>query len=65
MQPRLRCEHCGEVIGIYEPLVIVEGSAARQTSRAAEPLLAREHGPCYHCACHLARPPQPPVQPDA
>lgn len=35
----LYCRHCGEVIGVYEPLVVSENHTARVTSRAAEPTL--------------------------
>jgi hypothetical protein len=55
MGPALRCAHCGDVIGMYEPLVVIEDGAARQTSCAAEPpLLAGAHGDCYHRDCHLS-----------
>jgi len=33
----IRCEVCGEVIGVYEPLVVYDGDSGRTTSRAAEP----------------------------
>lgn len=53
MDQVLRCGHCGDVIGIYEPLVLVENGRARQTSCAAEPqLLAHEAGTHYHRACY-------------
>lgn len=35
------CAHCGEVIGVYEPIIVVQSGDARETSRAAEPELAR------------------------
>jgi hypothetical protein len=49
------CSRCGDVIGMYEPLILVEESRARQTSRAAEPALARERGLHYHRECYAAR----------
>lgn len=49
-----RCAHCGEVIGVYEPLVVIEDSRVRRTSYAAEPHLADRHGPRYHHACYTA-----------
>jgi len=55
MDPVLRCAHCSDVIGIYEPLVVVENSGARQTSCAAEPqLLAHGTGTHYHRACYAS-----------
>lgn len=56
MEPRSdrapRCAHCGDVIGVYEPMMIVEDGPARRTSLAAEPSLASRadrsfHGHCY------------------
>ena len=47
-----RCEHCGEVIGVYERLVHVSGNTARETSRAAEPELSQKPaGAYYHAGC--------------
>jgi len=46
------CAACGEVIGVYEPLVHVINGVARRTSRAAEPQLARSQADAvYHLAC--------------
>lgn len=48
------CEQCAEVIGVYEPLVVLSNCDGRLTSRAAEPDLP----PCgryLHRACHEAR----------
>lgn len=48
----LRCEHCGDVIGVYEPLVELNDGTARETSRAAEPRLAHSpRGSHYHADC--------------
>ncbi|HMD52753.1 MAG TPA: hypothetical protein VKG62_08550 [Solirubrobacteraceae bacterium] len=44
------CELCGEVIGVYEPLIAVGEGDARETSRAAEPNL-QEGVECFHRAC--------------
>ena len=46
------CAHCGDVIGVYEPTVIMLDGACRVTSRAAHPdavdkALARYHHACY------------------
>ena len=46
------CEWCGDVIGVYDPLVHVAGQTARQTSRAAEPDVAGAGGRIYHDACY-------------
>jgi hypothetical protein len=49
----MRCLHCGEVIGVYEPMVVLVDGQARSTSRAAaeqdEEALAGER---YHHACY-------------
>jgi hypothetical protein len=49
----LRCEHCEEVIGVYEPMIVLDGGRARATSKAAE----RDDtwmlgGECFHAACY-------------
>jgi hypothetical protein len=48
----LRCARCGDVIGVYEPLVLVSGHAIRVTSRAAEPGVGVSDGVGYHASCH-------------
>lgn len=53
--PRLTCDHCAEVIGVYEPLVAVSRSEVRETSVAAEPTIESEPGERYHLACYLIR----------
>jgi hypothetical protein len=51
----LRCTRCGDVIGVYEPIVVVRGGdEVRETSRAAEaalPLAGAEH---FHSECYAA-----------
>ena len=48
----LRCARCGEVIGVYEPLVHVIDGVAHKTSRAAEPQLTQGRADgFYHLAC--------------
>ena len=48
------CERCGNVIGVYEPVVVVEGADKRVSSRL---LLERAErtktGLRYHEACWL------------
>jgi hypothetical protein len=56
------CEHCGDVIGIYEPLVACAADGERTTSRAAEPELEAAAGAYYHRDCFThARSPSPPA----
>jgi hypothetical protein len=51
-QARLLCEGCGQVIGVYEPLVHVVGGIAHKTSRAADPYLTQSQADAYfHLAC--------------
>jgi len=45
------CKHCGDVIGVYEPMIVVIEGQTRETSRAAEPGLGDVLGDCYHGAC--------------
>jgi hypothetical protein len=49
----LRCERCGDVIGVYEPMIVLDNGRARATSKAAEQdaawSIARE---CYHALCY-------------
>lgn len=48
----LLCSGCGQVIGVYEPLVHVIAGVAHKTSRAADPHLAQSQADsCYHLAC--------------
>lgn len=53
----VRCHHCGDVIGVYEPLVVMTETGTRETSLAAEPDLTGVPSPVYHCACsdHAAK----------
>lgn len=53
--PQMTCDHCAEVIGVYEPVVVVDEGEARETSRAAEPGVACEQGQRYHRACYMER----------
>jgi len=48
------CAHCGDVIGVYEPMVMLTGGEELQTSYAAQPDLS-PHGEYYHRACHAQR----------
>lgn len=57
---RFLCEECGDVIGVYEPLVVHDGQDARTTSRAAEPHLLVDQGTYHHRECHAAATLTPP-----
>lgn len=48
---RPHCEHCQDVIGVYEPLVLVTDSGCYETSLTAEPDLYETEHLCYHRAC--------------
>jgi hypothetical protein len=48
---RLRCRHCEDVIGTYEPLVLVTDSGHYHTSLAASPELYETEHVSYHGAC--------------
>lgn len=50
-----RCRRCGDVIGVYEPLMVCAEQRARVTSRAAEPDMKAAGGTHYHRACYAAK----------
>ncbi|HEY1715367.1 MAG TPA: hypothetical protein VGG07_20865 [Solirubrobacteraceae bacterium] len=50
--PRLRCRHCADVIGAYEPMVLETPHGPLQTSLAAEPGLYVSDVPCFHRVCY-------------
>jgi hypothetical protein len=52
MSEALRCRHCGEVIGVYEPTVRFVDGQAHETSRALEPDMAERASDYYHRACY-------------
>ena len=52
MSEPMRCRRCGDVIGYYEPLVMVEPGQVRTTSAAAEPQLNVAPGERFHPACY-------------
>lgn len=54
MEGVLHCEHCGEVIGVYEPMVAVEGARERVSSLALEPLPHTPGMRCFHRECFPA-----------
>jgi hypothetical protein len=50
--PRLRCRHCRDVIGAYEPMVLETHLGRRETSLAIEPWLYETRQPSFHRACY-------------
>lgn len=50
--PRMLCHHCGDVIGVYEPLVLETASGRHDTSLAADPGVLQNDHPGYHQACY-------------
>ncbi len=53
MVARLTCRRCGDVIGVYEALIVQGPHGARASSRAAESHLSPAQGDLYHRACYL------------
>lgn len=48
----LRCAQCGDVIGVYEPVILVSNGFPRATSLASDPAVSRARGEPYHRACY-------------
>jgi hypothetical protein len=51
----LTCVHCGDVIGVYEPLLLIGDGEIRETSLAAERDVLLARAAHYHRACYAAR----------
>jgi len=49
-----KCAVCGAVIGVYEPVLVVDEGALRQTSLAAEPHLLEDPSELHHASCQAA-----------
>jgi hypothetical protein len=49
---RMVCHHCGDVIGVYEPLVLDTAAGRHDTSLAADPRLLQSDHPGYHRTCY-------------
>ncbi len=49
---RTRCADCGDVIGIYEPLIALTAGITRETSLAAESLREDRDTSCFHRKCY-------------
>jgi hypothetical protein len=54
MDGPLRCTHCGEVIGVYEPLIAISDGRAYETSLAAGAPGAGHKTGCFHRVCYDA-----------
>ena len=52
MDGPLRCHRCRDVIGSYEPMVVIVEGKPRTTSRGGEPDPVALGGECYHEACY-------------
>ncbi len=51
----LRCRHCRDLIGVYEPLVVVRDGVPVRTSRAAAASEPLEGESCFHAECFASR----------
>ena len=53
------CAHCGDRIGVYEPVVVIARDSSRTTSLANEPQLSAHAGVILmHEACATAAAPR-------
>jgi hypothetical protein len=52
MTELVRCQHCGDVIGVYEPLIAVIDGKTHVTSRACVQDSAAVVEECYHRDCY-------------
>jgi hypothetical protein len=46
-----RCGTCGQIIGVYEPVICVIDGVPYRTARAHDPDLLGRAAACYHDAC--------------
>jgi hypothetical protein len=53
MDRPMRCLRCGDVIGYYEPLMLVAQGQEQLTSAAADPQIAERRGALFHHACYV------------
>jgi hypothetical protein len=57
--PFSMCAHCGDRIGVYEPVVVIALDSSRTTSLANEPQLSERAGVILmHQACATAAAPR-------
>ncbi len=52
MRDELRCRHCGDLIGVYEPLIRMAEGGPDETSRAAHPNPGAAGVECFHASCY-------------
>jgi hypothetical protein len=57
MSQAQHCDDCGDVIGVYEPLVAIVDGHARELSRAADPHAAAHATQRFHRDCYERRNP--------
>jgi hypothetical protein len=51
----LRCDLCSDVIGVYEPLIVLIDGQVVETSRAAYQHAGALGEGCYHRTCYARR----------
>jgi len=52
---KLRCAHCGDVIGTYESIVALVDGEAHETSKAVVTAGGRRPpSACYHAGCYAS-----------
>lgn len=49
------CERCGDVIGVYEPMIVVVNGEVSESSRALDPSLIDASAERYHRYCYPGR----------
>lgn len=54
MTETLRCHQCGDVIGVYEPLIALIDGQAHETSRVGVRDGAALVEECYHRDCYTS-----------
>src|SRR5579875_3787550 len=47
----LFCRHCNDLIGVYEPMVLMTPELNYETSLASDPSLYQTEHRCYHRTC--------------
>jgi hypothetical protein len=50
--PRMICDRCAQVIGVYEPMVVVVDGHPHETSRAAQPAAGHDADERFHLGCY-------------
>ena len=55
MRDELRCQQCGDLIGVYEPMIRMAETGPQETSRAAHPDPGAAGVECFHASCFRSR----------